>query len=148
MPSFGSRRRLLSLMSGAAFGVLTPGVTAAAASSADRSAETLTTSSTPIAVSVAAGVAVSAKSTSTTPGDHVAVLNLAADGGINNAALNVVSRNTAFSAAEVSGRETGHGTLKITHVNPGPTSTSDANAAAISVCRPVTPAGRPPRGYS
>ncbi|MBV9355917.1 MAG: hypothetical protein JO023_10360 [Chloroflexi bacterium] len=75
----------------------------------------------------------SATSTSTTPGDHVAVLNLAADGGTKNAALNVVSRNTAFSAAEVSGHETGHGTLKISHVNPGPDATSDANAAAISV---------------
>jgi len=59
-------------------------------------------------------------STSKTPGDHVAVFNLAADGGTNNAGLNVVSANTAFSACEVSGHETGHGTLKISHVNPGP----------------------------
>jgi hypothetical protein len=33
----------------------------------------------------------------------------------------------------VSGHETGHGTLKISHVNPGPEPTSDANAAAISI---------------
>jgi hypothetical protein len=33
----------------------------------------------------------------------------------------------------VSGHETGRGTLKISHVNPGPNPTSDANAAAISV---------------
>jgi hypothetical protein len=84
-------------------------------------------------VSVPAGVAVSARSTSTTPGDHVAVFNLAADGGPNNASLNVVSANTAFSAAEVSGHETGHGTVKISHVNPGPNAAADANAAAISV---------------
>jgi len=87
----------------------------------------------PVSVTVSSGVAVSAKSTSKTSGDHVAVFNLAADGGTNNAGLNVVSANSAFSACEVSGHETGHGTLKISHVNPGPDSTSDANAAAISI---------------
>ena len=76
--------------------------------------------SEPISVSVSSGVAISAKSTSKTPGDHVGVFNLAADGGTNNASLNVVSANSAFSACEVSGHETGHGTLKISHVNPGP----------------------------
>jgi hypothetical protein len=88
---------------------------------------------TPIAVTVSSGVAVSAKSTSTTPGDHVAVFNLAADGGTNNAGLNVVSKNTAFSACEVSGHETAHGTVKISHVNPGRDPASDADAAAISI---------------
>jgi len=88
---------------------------------------------TPVSVTVSSGVAVSAKSTSKTPGDHVAVFNLAADGGTNNAGLNVVSANTAFSACEVSGHETGHGTLKISHVNPGPNPASDDNAAAISI---------------
>ena len=88
---------------------------------------------TPVSVTVSAGVAISAKSTSTTPGDHVAVLNLAADGGGNNAGLNVVSINTAFSACEVTGHETGHGTVKISHLNPGPFAASDENAAAISI---------------
>jgi hypothetical protein len=122
-------------MSGISFGLLASSESTAnaAAGGAVGPAATPTTSGSPIAVSVAAGVAVSATSTSTTAGDHVAVLNLAADGGPNNAALNVVSANTAFSAAEVSGHETGHGTVKIAHVNPGPDSTSDANAAAISV---------------
>ena len=87
----------------------------------------------PISVAVSLGVAISAISTSKAPGDHVAVFNLAADGGTNNAGLNVVSVNSAFSACEVSGHETGHGTLKISHVNPGPNPTSDANAAAVSV---------------
>ncbi|MGH6836726.1 MAG: hypothetical protein ACREC9_14575 [Methylocella sp.] len=87
----------------------------------------------PISITVSSGVAVSAKSTSTTPGDHVGVFNLAADGGANNAGLNVVSRNTAFSAFEVSGHETGHGTVKISHVNPGPNPTSDTDAAALSI---------------
>ncbi len=86
-----------------------------------------------VSISVTSGVAISAKSTSTTPGDHVGVFNLAADGGSNNASLNVVSANTAFSACEVSGHELGHGTLKISHVNPGPDVTSDANAAALSI---------------
>jgi hypothetical protein len=84
-------------------------------------------------VTVSSGVAISARSTSTTPGDHVGVFNLAADGGTNNASLNVVSANTAFSACEVTGHELGHGTLKISHVNPGPNATSDANAAALSI---------------
>ena len=74
----------------------------------------------PVSVTVSSGVAISAKSTSNAPGDHVAVLNLAADGGTNNAGLNLVSANTAFSACEISGHETGHGTLKISHVNPRP----------------------------
>ena len=87
----------------------------------------------PISVSVSSGVAISARSTSKTPGDHVGIFNLAADGGTNNAGLNVVSANTAFSAFEVSGHETGHGTVKISHVNPGPNPASDANAAAISI---------------
>jgi hypothetical protein len=95
----------------------------------------------PISVTVSSGVAISAKSTSTTPRDHVGVFNLAADGGTNNAALNVVSSNTAFSACEVSGHEAAHGTLKISHVNPGPDPTSDANAAAISIDLQAATAG-------
>jgi hypothetical protein len=35
--------------------------------------------------------------------------------------------------SEVAGHESGHGTLKISHVNPGPDPVSDANAAAISI---------------
>jgi hypothetical protein len=58
---------------------------------------------------------------------------MATDGGTNNAGLNIVSANTAFSACEVTGHEAGHGTLKISHLNPGPKPTSDANAAAISI---------------
>jgi hypothetical protein len=88
---------------------------------------------TSVSVTVSSGVAISAKSTSTTAGDHVGVFNLAADGGANNAGLNVVSANSAFSACEVSGHESGHGTLKISHVNPGPDPASDENAAALSI---------------
>ena len=63
------------------------------------------------------------------PGDHVAVFNLAVDGGTNNASLNVESANTAFSACGVTGHETSHGTLKISHINPGPNPAS----AALSI---------------
>jgi hypothetical protein len=87
----------------------------------------------PVSVNVSSGVAISARSTSKSPGDHVGIFNLAASGGTNNAGLNVVSANTAFSACEVSGHETAHGTLKISHVNPGPDAASDVNAAAISI---------------
>ena len=87
----------------------------------------------PVSVIVSSGVAVSAKSTSKTAGDHVGVFNLASDGGPNNAGLNVVSANKAFSACEVTGHEAGHGTLKISHLNPGPDAISDANAAALSI---------------
>jgi hypothetical protein len=45
----------------------------------------------------------------------------------------VVSANTAFSACEVSGHETSHGSLKVSHVNPGPSPAPDANAAAVSI---------------
>jgi hypothetical protein len=90
------------------------------------------TTTEPISIAVSSGVAISARSTSTTSGEHVAVFNLASHGGLN-AGLNVVSANSAFSACEVSGHETGHGTLKISHVNPGPGPTSDADAAAISI---------------
>jgi hypothetical protein len=99
----------------------------------DRSMTTPVSVTAPVSVTVSSGVAVSAKSTSTTAGDHVGVFNLAADGGTNNAGLNVVSANAAFSACEVSGHESGHGTLKISHVNPGPNPASDENAAAISI---------------
>jgi hypothetical protein len=45
-------------------------------------------------------LAISAKSTSTTPGDRVAVFDLAADGG-TNAGLNVVSANTVHVLSEL-----------------------------------------------
>jgi len=134
-----SRRRLLGLMSGLSFGLLAPSVasvTSAAAAPEATTAPPLATAAdgNPIVVSVTAGVALSAKSTSTTPGDHVAVLHLAKDGGSNNAALNVISDNTAFSAAEIGGHETAHGTLKIGHINPSPTDAqADADAAALSI---------------
>src|SRR6516165_2354992 len=92
----------------------------------------------PVSVTVSSGVAVSAKSTSKTPGDHVGVFNLAADGGTNNASLNVVSANSAFSACGVSGHETGHGTLKISHVNPAPTpSPMRTPLRSASTCKPA-----------
>jgi hypothetical protein len=90
------------------------------------------------------------------PDDHIknprrprCSLQSAAGGGTNNAGLNVVSANTAFSACEVSGHETGHGTLKISHVNPGliprPTPTPPPSA---SICRPARLGLPPPKASS
>ena len=127
MHTFLSRRRLLGLTSGLSLGLLAP-------IGAARPAIAAAAASAPISVSVTSGVAVSARSTSTTPADHVAVLHLASDGGSNNAALNVISENTAFSAAEIGGQETAHGTLKIGHINPSVSDAqSDADAAALSI---------------
>ncbi len=64
--------------------------------------------------------------------NHAATLNMAATKGIG-AAVNIVSSNPEFSASEISGKETGHGTLKISHVNPEAGATADQNAAAISI---------------
>jgi hypothetical protein len=139
MRNFTSRRRLLGLMSGLSFGLLAPSVASATTAGAAPDVTSIpplatTADGNPIAVKVNSGVAISARSTSTTPGDHVAVLNLAKDGGTNNAALNVISANTAFSAAEIGGHETGHGTLKVSHVNPSLTDEkADADAAALSI---------------
>src|SRR5579859_5996923 len=129
MYRYVSRPRLLGIIGGIPCSYLAPTIAAATGGAAAPASA----SSAPISVAVTSGVAISARSTSITPGDHVAVFNMAADGGPNNAALNVVSANTAFSAAEVRGHETGHGTLKISHVNPGPDPRSDADAAAMSV---------------
>jgi hypothetical protein len=48
----------------------------------------------PISVTVSSGVAISAKSTSKTAGDHIEVFNLAVDGGTKSAGVNVVSVNS------------------------------------------------------
>ena len=96
----------------------------------------MTTMTDPVAVSVSKGIAISAESTSTSADDHVADFKLtlsAGKKGGQNAALNVVSTNSAFSSCEITGQETGHGTLKISHRNPGPAAASDANAAALSI---------------
>ena len=144
-----SRRRLLGLLSGLSLGVLAPSVasiTTAAAAPEPTTIPPLATApdGTPIAVDVTSGVAISATSTSTTPGDHVAVLHLASDGGSNNAALNVISENTAFSAAEIGGHETAHGTLKIGHVNPSISDAhADADAAALSIDLRANPKPEP-----
>jgi Hyaluronidase protein (HylP) len=71
--------------------------------------------------------------------DHCVTVNLAGTGGATQAALNVVSANSAFSAMELAGTETAHGTLKITH--KGYASGSDSGAAAISIDQQTTVGG-------
>jgi hypothetical protein len=63
--------------------------------------------------------------------DHVLTLNLVGTGGTSQAALNAVSANSSFSCVEITGVETGRGSLKIAH--KGYADGSDANAAAISI---------------
>jgi len=103
----------------------------------------------PISVTVSSGVAISAKSTSRNPSDHVAVFNLVADGGTNNAGLNVVSANTAFSACEVSGHEPvmvrSRSTTLIPARTPRPTPTP---LPLASTCRQVRLEVRPPKASS
>ena len=64
-------------------------------------------------------------------GGHALAVVLAAAGGPSQSALNAVSKNPASSAAQVTGCETAHGTVKIAHV--GYADGSDANAAALSI---------------
>lgn len=47
-----------------------------------------------------------------------------------SSALNIVSNNTLYTALSVSGNESAHGTIKISHTKPDG---SDANAAALSI---------------
>lgn len=71
--------------------------------------------------------------------DHALTVNLVGTGGATQAALNAVSANSAFSAAEISGTETAHGTLKITH--HGYSAASDSGAAGLSIDLQTTVGG-------
>ncbi|HXJ92612.1 MAG TPA: hypothetical protein VMT20_06985 [Terriglobia bacterium] len=83
-----------------------------------------------IVQSGASAEAVRAEGESTT--HHAATAIQKAKTG-TGAALNIVSENKEFSASEITGTESSHGTLKISHLNPGATAASDQNAAAISI---------------
>ena len=60
---------------------------------------------------------------------HGLSVNLTGTGNANSSAANFVSSNTAASTVQISGTETGRGTLKITHTGTG----SDTNSSAISI---------------
>lgn len=62
---------------------------------------------------------------------HAMTVYYSPTSGSTQAALNVVSNNPQFSAMELTGTETAHGSLKIAHV--GYSDASDANASAISI---------------
>ena len=72
-----------------------------------------------------------AKTTSTT--QHAGTFYQAGTSGAHVSALNVVSDNPQGSAMQLSGTETALGTLKISHLNPGPGAADDAGAAALSL---------------
>lgn len=63
--------------------------------------------------------------------NHALSTTLSATSGEDITALNVVSTNPDSSAVWVTGREYGHGTIKVSHVQPD--GGSDANAAALSI---------------
>lgn len=66
-----------------------------------------------------------------TASKHAFAVSLANSGSASSSAGSFVSANTAHSAVQVTGVETGRGTVKIAHVGPG--DSSDANASAISI---------------
>ncbi|MBD2256641.1 hypothetical protein [Pseudanabaena sp. FACHB-2040] len=68
--------------------------------------------------------------TGTASGDHTVAAIQNATVGDNIAALNASSSNTKFSAAQITGMEEGHGSLKISHVKPA---AADGNASALSI---------------
>lgn len=70
---------------------------------------------------------------------HALTVFLDASGGNSQAALNVVSINSAFSCLEVTGTETNRGTVKITH--QGYSDGSDSSAAAVSIDLQTTVGG-------
>lgn len=130
---------VLSLLTGVSPGSnLTPGaVPLVAASLAMNTVTGATTSPLTVSGSSAAGQLVYIEQDSST--DHALTVNLAGTGGAAQSALNVVSANSAFSAAEISGTETAHGTLKMTH--HGYAAGSDSGASALSVDLQTTVGG-------
>lgn len=91
----------------------------------------LTGDLTPHSVSIdAASRAAFLKTTSVT--DHaVTVFQAGTSGG--GVALNVISNNPDTSTMFLTGHETGRGTLKTAHLNPGPGIAADANASGLSI---------------
>jgi len=76
------------------------------------------------------GEAVRAEGESTS--HHAATILLKATAG-TGAALNVVSANRDFSTLEVSGVESSHGSIKVSHTNESGSPSGDANAAMLSL---------------
>lgn len=126
---------VLSLVTGTAAG---GSITPASASILSPQVTTGTTAS-PLNLqgSTNAGQMAFIKQTGTT--DHAATIYLSGVGGTTNSALNVVSDNTGFSALQVSGTETGRGTIKIAH--KGQSAGTDSSAAAISIDLQTTVGG-------
>jgi hypothetical protein len=132
----GDMNALVSIL-GLLFGVATNGTGTVTSGQVGVQAATVTISppagatSSPLDAegSTNAGQLVFVKQTGTT--DHAMTVYLSGTGGTNSSAINLVSDNTAASAVQISGIETGKGTVKIAH--RGQADASDANAAAISI---------------
>lgn len=79
------------------------------------------------------GVAITCATGAGTAAAHALTANLTGSGNSLSSAANFVSANSAASAVQVTGHESGRGSIKVAHLNPGPATNTDANAAAISV---------------
>ena len=79
------------------------------------------------AVITAAGGAATAPS-----GAHALAVGLSGTGSASASAISASSANEAMSAVQISGTESGRGTVKVDHAKPS-SGADDANAAAISV---------------
>ena len=77
------------------------------------------------------GAAITSANGGGTAHAHALTANLTGSGNAFASAANLVSSNPAASCVQVSGVETGRGSVKITHTGPG--DNTDANASAISI---------------
>lgn len=66
-----------------------------------------------------------------TANSHALAVSLSGSGSATSCAASFSSTNQAHSALQVTGNETGRGSIKISHVGQG--GTSDANASALSI---------------
>jgi hypothetical protein len=83
------------------------------------------------------GVSITCATGAGTAHAHGITSNLTGSGNAFSSAANFVSANSAASCVQISGSETGRGSLKITHTGDG--TSGDANASAISI--DLQPAG-------
>jgi len=79
------------------------------------------------------GVSITCATGGGTAAAHALTANLTGSGNSLSSAINAVSANSAASAVQVTGHESGRGSIKVAHLNPGPAANSDANASALSI---------------
>ena len=99
-----------------------------------KSGDTLTGALNGVSFNVNAGTVRAAFLKVTSDTEHAVTIYQAATGtSPGSVALNVISDKPGDSAMFLTGQPSARGTLKITHLNPGPAAGSDANGSAISI---------------